>query len=119
MKQDEYECKECGSYFQPKRTDQKFCNDNCRWTWNNRESKKKYLVFKEPMKKIQRNYRILLKYLELGHVRKDELNMEGFNFDYFTSLKHDENGKTHITICDISLAPSADGGLGRFDLIRA
>ncbi len=88
-------CLECGDVLHG-RADQKFCSDQCRNAWHNRQSGASSLVVRQINRVLRKNQAIL----ELLHssgklsVSKSELQTLGFNFQYYTHCRTSRNGCT-------------------------
>ena len=88
-------CLECGKKL-PGRLGQKFCNPNCKAAYHYKKSK-----FKEPSTFLRIENQLKLNRRILKHINfngKSEIDKEflitvGFNFDYFTHMGEDKNGK--------------------------
>ncbi len=91
-------CLECGTILKG-RSDQKFCSDYCRNTFNNRNNAPK-LVLQRQINRINlRNQQILAYILIIEkkrRVQEIELLKKGFNFQYQTHYKSLKNGKRYI-----------------------
>lgn len=81
------ECLECGNSIHG-REDKKFCSDQCRNTWNNRQNKAANTLIRKTNATLRKNRRILMDLNPDGKkkVNREELIRNGFNFDYFTDI---------------------------------
>lgn len=102
-------CGECGQRIIG-RADKKFCNDQCRTAWHN----KQYSIDNDQVKNVntilRRNRRILAELTAQGkrEIRSVTLAKLGFKFGYFTSLKK-RNGSLEHFCYDQSYVPVANG----------
>ena len=80
-------CLECRSTFRG-RIDKKFCSDQCRSTFNNRQNACQTDYVRRVNYILQRNRRILLELNPTGKNRvvREKLRIKGFDFTYFTSM---------------------------------
>jgi len=87
-------CKECGDRLVG-RSDKKFCSDYCRNTFNNRKYRDRREAMRSTNRILKQNYQILLSYYQSGKTvtRTDELEQNGFNFNYFTRFQNDSGEK--------------------------
>ena len=97
------ECLECGDKIHG-RSDKKFCSDSCRNTYNNNQNKDSTNLMRRINYILRKNYRILsaLPFSD-GKTKttKNKLQSEGFDFEYFTSLKTYKNGSQYQFHYDI------------------
>lgn len=79
-------CLECNEPLRG-RADQKFCNDQCRSAYNNRQSVDSNNVIKTINRILKKNYFILIALNPEGKTTafKSDLQKKGYRFDYFTS----------------------------------
>jgi hypothetical protein len=92
----EKKCVECKNKFNG-RSDKKFCSDQCRWLYNNRNKTEKEIDILR-INSILRKNRTLLKQLNpVGKttIRKEVLASQGFDFRYFTHIFAAKNGQTY------------------------
>ncbi len=90
-------CMECGDEFVG-RADKKFCSDQCRNTYNNRQNKDVNNYVRNVNYTLRKNRRILA---ELNpdnkvKIRKEKLIGKGFNFNFFTSMYRTKTGKEYF-----------------------
>src|SRR5690349_2268083 len=80
-------CLECGATFRG-RIDKKFCSDQCRSTFNNRRNASQSEYIRNVNYVLRKNRRILLELNPHGKnkVRRDKLQLKGFDFSLFTSV---------------------------------
>ena len=82
---DDRKCLECHEQLRG-RTDQKFCNNQCRSTFNNRLYTRSNDVIKAINRILKRNYMILSRLASEGKTTtaKSDLLNRGYRFEYFT-----------------------------------
>ena len=78
------------------RADQKFCNDQCRSTYNNKQSVESNYVIRIINRILRKNYAILstLNSGKKAIVNKSDLQKKGYRFDYYTGTYL--NPKNHL-----------------------
>ena len=78
-------CLECGETISG-RADKKFCSDDCRSTFNNRQNREKDRIVRRINAQLRHNRRVLAELKPSGKtiVREETLRTKGFHFDYFT-----------------------------------
>jgi len=89
-------CLECGTRLMG-RIDQKFCNDQCRNTYNNRLNKDESSLMKNINNRLRKNRRIMRELNPEGKtkVKKQTLLARGFSFKYFTNTYVTKEGKVY------------------------
>ncbi len=94
-------CRECGDILRG-RSDQKFCNDQCRNTYNNRLLRDASGVIRQVNRTLRKNQAILsgLNHAGKTTVMQSELSHQGFNFNYFTNIYTTRNGRTYFFCYD-------------------
>jgi hypothetical protein len=103
-------CTECGQRIAG-RTDKKFCNDQCRTSWHN----KQYGVDNDHIRNVntilRKNRRILAELTAAGskEIRTTTLTKLGFRFGYFTSTRKGRNGSAEHFCYDQCFVPVANG----------
>ena len=80
-------CLECGDEFTG-RVDKKFCSDQCRNTYNNRQNADSNNFVRNINNILRKNRKILaeLNPSDKAKVHKAQLLDKGFNFNYFTNI---------------------------------
>ena len=95
-------CLSCGSEVQG-RSDKKFCDDQCRTTYNN-QFKTEPKIVKDINTQLKRNRKILEEFVppETGkiNVSQQKLIDKGFNFSYHTHLYKTKTGTVYTFIYD-------------------
>ena len=94
-------CLDCGSPLRG-RTDKKFCDDQCRSTYNNRIKAESFSSLSPVNAILRKNYSILARLCPAGKVRlkKDELLRYGFDLNYHTHLYETQTGNTYFFCYD-------------------
>lgn len=90
-------CTECGTSFKG-RADKKFCSDQCRTVYNNRQKSIENQYIKDVNSILKKNRRILLDFNPEGksRVSKDKLLSRGFDFNHFTSIYKTKEGALYF-----------------------
>ncbi len=103
-------CLECGAKLIG-REDKKFCNDQCRNSYNNKLNRDDNSVMTTINRKLRKNRRILKKLNPNGKakVRRNELEKEGFNFKYFTHVYKTKEGKVYYFCYEYGYLPLENG----------
>jgi len=108
-----HNCLECGDKIIG-RSDKKFCNDGCRNAYNNKQNKDSTNLMRNINNRLRKNYRILSD-LNFNNGKskttQEKLTSEGFEFDYFTSLKTYKNGAEYRFVYNIGYKVLEDGWL--------
>ena len=83
----EHYCLECGAALMG-RADKKFCNDQCRTNYHNKENREDTEVIRNINGFLRKNRGILKDFNPSGKAKisKSELLTAGFNFKYFTHI---------------------------------
>lgn len=92
-------CQECGTKLIG-RVDKKFCNDQCRNNYHNKEYREDS-VFVRSVNSILRKNRNILKSLNpngKAKVKSQELQKMGFNFKYFTNIYTTKDNRSYYFV---------------------
>ena len=87
-------CLECGSKILG-RADKKFCNDECRNSFHNKQNKDSSNFMRVVNNKLRKNFRIIDGLIDSSNkakTTKNHLLALGFDFTYFTHFKVYKNG---------------------------
>lgn len=89
-------CQECGDKLRG-RKDQKFCNDYCRNTFNNRLNEDSSKYVRRINNILRKNRRILSRLNPGGKITVDGITLaeEGFNFHYYTNIYTTKSGASY------------------------
>ncbi len=90
----ERKCHECSEPLKG-RADQKFCNDQCRSMYNNKNSLDNNSLVHSVNRILKKNHTILTMLQAIGKTlaSKSDLQKRGYRFDYFTSTGTSRNNK--------------------------
>ena len=99
-------CLDCGEPLKG-RIDKKFCNDQCRNSYNNKLKGNSNNLMRNINNALRKNRRILseLNPEGISKVSKDKLTLQGFNFNYFTNIYQTKSGKTYYYCYDYGYLP--------------
>lgn len=94
-------CLECAEKLYG-RSDKKFCDDQCRNSFNNRLNSDSNNYMRKINNILRKNYRTLKKLNPKGmsKTHREKLYEEGFNFNYFTSTYTTKQNKTYFYCYD-------------------
>jgi hypothetical protein len=94
-------CRECEHVLRG-RKDQKFCSDQCRNTFNNRQNEDANNYVRRINNILRKNRRILTTLNPKGKVTVDGIRLaeEGFNFHYFTNIYTTQKGSQYYFCYD-------------------
>tara|TARA_R110002049_G_scaffold304112_2_gene499098 strand:- start:4256 stop:4618 length:363 start_codon:yes stop_codon:yes gene_type:complete len=103
-------CLECNEEFEG-RIDKKFCSDQCRNNYNNRQNKDVNDVVRSTNYILRKNRRILeeLNPKGMAKVKASKMEAKGFNFSYFTSEYVTKNGSVYKYVYDQGYLKQDDG----------
>ena len=89
-------CLDCGTAIRG-RSDKKFCDDQCRSSYNNRLLSETNSVVKQINSILKKNRQLLEKHNPEGktRVRQSTLRQQGFNFNYHTHVYETQKGSTY------------------------
>jgi|SRR5690554_2148733 len=96
-------CLECGEKIKG-RVDKKFCDDQCRNTYNNRQKRDQNNFIRNVNNILRKNRRILatLAPKGKGKANKDELLQKGFDFTYYTNTYTTKDDRTYYYCYDFA-----------------
>jgi predicted nucleic acid-binding Zn ribbon protein len=99
-------CPECGEKIIG-RADKKFCSDECRNNYNNRQNSDATNLIRNTNNILRKNRRILEELAPEGKakVHKNKLNEKGFNYSYFTTLYKTQKGSVYYYCYDYGYLP--------------
>ncbi len=94
-------CLECGEPLLG-RSDQKYCSDYCRNTYNNRLDVDTKNLIRNTNNRLRRNYKTLVKLNTSGKTKVTRLRLydNNFDFNFFTSIYTTKAGNTYYYIYD-------------------
>ena len=89
------------------RVDKKFCNDICRNNYNNLQNRDANNLVRNVNGILRKNRRIMQKLVpdDKRKVKKTTLDVEGFNFLYFTNTYLTKTGQTYYFCYDYGYLP--------------
>ena len=92
-------CLDCGTQLMG-RVDKKFCNDQCRNNYHNKENREDSILVRNVNAILRKNRNILrnLNPVGKGKVKKQELVTPGFNFKYFTNIYKTKDGRIYYFV---------------------
>ena len=98
----EKQCLECGAKLMG-RADKKFCNDQCRNTYNNNLNKDANEYVRRVNVILRKNRRILSSLMpkDKSRTTKEQLLLRGFNFYYYTNIYKTKQGKTYYFVYEL------------------
>ena len=94
-------CYECFEQLRG-RTDQKFCSDQCRSSYNNKQNIETNIAVKSINRILKKNYTILKNLNSDGKsiAKKGDLVKKGYKFEYFTCTSTTRNNLTNYFCYD-------------------
>lgn len=103
-------CLECSNELHGRR-DQKFCNDYCRNSYNNRLNEDANNYMRRINNILRKNRRILDRLNPTGKKTVDAISLaeEGFNFHYFTNIYTTKKGINYYFCYDRGYMKTDDG----------
>jgi predicted nucleic acid-binding Zn ribbon protein len=106
MKKETKKCTECQEPIIG-RVDKKFCSDQCRNTYNNRNNSDSTNLVRNVNNVLRKNRRILHELNPEGKARthRNKLNELGFNFNYFTSQYKTQKGVVYYFCYEYGYLP--------------
>ncbi len=102
-------CLECGESFEG-RVDKKFCCDQCRNTFNNRQNKDASNFCRNINRLLRNNRKVLENFANNKKYKtnKEKLITAGFNFDYLTNIYKTKTGKIYYFCYDYGYIENDD-----------
>ncbi len=99
-------CPECNEAFVG-RIDKKFCSDQCRNTYNNRQNSNQNNFVRNTNNALRKNRRILMELNpnDKAKVHKSKLIEKGFDFKLFTSIYQTQKGTTYYFCYEYGYLP--------------
>lgn len=100
-------CPECGNQIIG-RIDKKFCSDYCRNTFNNKMRQHSNNLIRNINNILRKNRRILEKIAgSTGKAKttKEKLYKEGFDFEFYTSIRKTKKGNEYTFCYDYGILP--------------
>lgn len=84
------------------RADKRFCSDQCRSTYYNRENKEALVVVKSVNKILRKNYKILRELNPNGKmkIKREDILRKGFDFNYITGFYTTKAERTYYFVYD-------------------
>jgi predicted nucleic acid-binding Zn ribbon protein len=94
-------CLECGDPLYG-RSDQKFCSDHCRNTYNNKLDVNTKNLIRNTNNRLRKNYKILTELNKSGKTKVTRLRLydRNFDFNFFTSIYITKAGKIYYYLYD-------------------
>lgn len=92
------------------RADKKFCSDQCRNNWHNRQNRDDTLVVRNINNILRRNRRILqdLNVKDKTPVKRKKMADKGFDWRYVTEQFSTKSGRTYSFCYDMGYVPLDD-----------
>ncbi|KXX70959.1 DUF2116 family Zn-ribbon domain-containing protein [Flammeovirga sp. SJP92] len=111
-------CLECNKPIQFGRRDKKFCSQECKSSFHNKNNQIKYKqkIYHEKM--VYQNYQIIKSFYKEGKtvIRKSSFDEMGFNYNYFTTIfKSSKN--IYLFIFDIGYTPIKENGIKKLLIV--
>ncbi len=94
-------CLECGELLRG-RSDQKYCSDYCRNTYNNRLDVDTKNLIRNTNNRLRKNYKVLTELNKSGKTKVTRLRLydRNFDFNFFTSTYTTKAGKIYYYVYD-------------------
>lgn len=112
-------CLECNKSIQVGRRDRKFCTQECKSSYHNKNNqiKNRNRIYHE--KVIHQNYQIIKSFYKEGKtiIRKTSFDEMGFNFNYFTTIFRSSKN-IYFFIYDIGYAPIINHGVKKLLIVN-
>lgn len=89
------------------RSDKKFCDDQCRSNYNNRQISENTSYLRQVNSILKRNRRIMEELNPDGKIKvsRKRLLTKGFSFEYFTNIYQTQSGKTYYFCYEYGYLP--------------
>ena len=89
------------------RSDKKFCDDQCRSNFNNRQQSENSSYLRQVNNILKRNRRIMEELNPDGKIKisRRKLLGKGFNFEYFTNIYQTQSGKSYYFCYECGYMP--------------
>ncbi len=102
-------CKQCGKPMHG-RIDKRFCDAYCRNVFNNKVKRKEEQNINEVNKTLRKNRKILKTLSPIGKstVRKEVLEVMGYNFNIFSSIHRTSKGRIYYLSYEFGFNPIID-----------
>ncbi len=99
-------CPECGEKIVG-RSDKKFCSDECRNNFNNKQNSDSTNYIRNVNNTLRRNRRILEELAPDGKskVHRGKLNEKGFDFKFITNMYKTQKGSTYLYCYEYGYLP--------------
>lgn len=99
-------CQQCGKKLTG-RLDKKFCDDQCRNTFNNQNKRDDQQYIQEVNRLIRKNRRILKSLCPIGKatVRKEVLDTMQYDYRYFSSIYKSTQNQVYYVCYDYAFSP--------------
>ncbi len=112
-------CLNCGKPLQG-RVDKKYCDSQCRATYNNRQKLAHEQYIGETNRMLRRNRRILQTLCPEGKstVRKQVLDDMGFDFRYMTNLYQSSRGAVYFLCYDYGYTRISEGAKEKVVIVQ-
>lgn len=113
-------CQQCNDTFEG-RIDKIFCSDYCKSNFHYLKNKdKEKSRFKIVDEHLKTNRRILSRFNKAGKavVRKEELEKEGFNSNYFTNYWKNQKGDVYLFCFEYGFLKKTEHGRSKYVLVK-
>ncbi len=99
-------CRQCGGKLTG-RVDKKFCDDQCRNSFNNQNKRDDQRLILEVNRLIRKNRRILKSLCPIGKatVRKEVLDTMQYDYRYFSSIYKSNSNQVYYVCYDYAFSP--------------
>ncbi|MDO9510334.1 MAG: hypothetical protein Q7J34_01125 [Bacteroidales bacterium] len=99
-------CNDCGETLRG-RSDKKFCSDQCRNNYNNRQNSESSTYVRHVNTILKKNRKIMEVLNPMGKctMHRDKLTAKGYNFNFFTSTYTTRKGQTYYFCYEYGYLP--------------